>query len=48
MALAGWAASASRISIATILSVTALLAVAFLSHFSTISVGVPLAGLAAP
>jgi hypothetical protein len=47
MALAGWAASAARISLAAILGVTTLLAIGFLSHFSTISVGVPLAGLAA-
>jgi hypothetical protein len=47
MALAGWVASATRISVAAMLGVTALLAVGFLSHFSTISVGVPLAGLAA-
>ena len=47
MAIAGWVASASKVSVTAILSITALLAIGFLSHFSVISVGVPLIGLAA-
>jgi hypothetical protein len=47
MAVAAWMASATRVSVLGIVGVTVLLAIGFLSHFSTISVGVPLAGLAA-
>jgi hypothetical protein len=47
MGLAGWMASAARVGAAGLAGVTALFAIGFLSHFSTISVGVPLAGLAA-
>ena len=47
MAVAGWMASAPRVSPAGLAAVTGLFAIGFLSHFSTISVGVPLAGLAA-
>jgi len=46
-AIAGWVASAEKVRVMAIVSVTALMAAGFLSHFSTISVGVPLAGLAA-
>jgi hypothetical protein len=47
MALAGWVASAPKVSLIAIVSITALIAIGFLSHFSTISIGVPLLGLAA-
>ncbi len=47
MAVAVWLAAAPRVSLGGIAAVTGLFAIGFLSHFSTISVGVPLAGLAA-
>jgi hypothetical protein len=47
MALAGWVASAPKVSTTAIVGITALITIGFLSHFSTISIGVPLAGLAA-
>ncbi len=47
MGLVGWMASATRTSVTALIGLTALLTIGFLGHFSTISVGVPLVGLAA-
>ncbi len=47
MGLAGWMAAGTRARAAGLVAFAALLAVGFLSHFSTLSVGVPLVGLVA-
>jgi hypothetical protein len=45
MGLVGWMAVTGHVSTLALGGLTVLLSVAFLSHFSTVSVGVPLAGL---